>query len=86
MLMSLINSSVSYEMFGLLPAYLYEIDLGRAYMTYFNDFLYLYASNMVLQSGPQPAVLVWDCATLALVSELKGHLYGVACIAFSPDG
>ncbi|KAM3689728.1 hypothetical protein ACB098_09G070500 [Castanea mollissima] len=38
------------------------------------------------ESGPQPAVLVWDCATLALVSELKGHLYGVACIAFSPDG
>jgi len=86
MLMSLINSSVSYEMFVLLSAYLYEIDLGRAYMTYFYDVLYLYASNMVLQSGPQPAVLVWDCATLALVSELKGHLYGVACIAFSPDG
>uniref|UniRef100_A0A2N9FAB1 Anaphase-promoting complex subunit 4 WD40 domain-containing protein n=1 Tax=Fagus sylvatica TaxID=28930 RepID=A0A2N9FAB1_FAGSY len=38
------------------------------------------------ESGPQPAVLVWDCATLALISELKGHLYGVACIAFSPDG
>lgn len=55
-------------------------------MTYFYDVLYLYASNTVLQSGPQPAVLVWDCATLALVSELKGHLYGVACIAFSPDG
>lgn len=41
---------------------------------------------MILQSGPQPAVLVWDCANLAFISELKGHLYGVECIAFSPDG
>ncbi|KAH9672782.1 transducin/WD40 repeat-like superfamily protein [Citrus sinensis] len=38
------------------------------------------------ESGPQPAVLVWDCANLAFISELKGHLYGVECIAFSPDG
>ncbi|XP_041026151.1 mitogen-activated protein kinase-binding protein 1 [Juglans microcarpa x Juglans regia] len=38
------------------------------------------------ESGPQPAVLVWDCTSQAFVSELKGHLYGVACIAFSPDG
>ncbi|KAK3226204.1 hypothetical protein Dsin_006066 [Dipteronia sinensis] len=38
------------------------------------------------ESGPQPAVLVWDSANLALISELKGHLYGVECIAFSPDG
>ncbi|KAK2657454.1 hypothetical protein Ddye_010506 [Dipteronia dyeriana] len=38
------------------------------------------------ESGPQPAVLVWDSANLALISELKGHLYGLECIAFSPDG
>lgn len=49
-------------------------------------FFYLYASNMILQSGNQPAVLVWDCSTMSFVSELKGHLYGVECIAFSPNG
>ncbi|XP_038701339.1 mitogen-activated protein kinase-binding protein 1 isoform X1 [Tripterygium wilfordii] len=38
------------------------------------------------ESGHQPAVLVWDLTTLTFVSELKGHLYGVECIAFSPDG
>ncbi|KAK9291176.1 hypothetical protein L1049_009364 [Liquidambar formosana] len=38
------------------------------------------------ESGHQPAVLVWDSATLALISELKGHQYGVLCIAFSPNG
>ncbi|KAM7258973.1 hypothetical protein ACFE04_014714 [Oxalis oulophora] len=38
------------------------------------------------EAGHQPAVLVWDCTTLAFVSELAGHLYGVECIAFSPDG
>ncbi|XP_037495031.1 mitogen-activated protein kinase-binding protein 1 [Jatropha curcas] len=38
------------------------------------------------ESGNQPAVLVWDCSTLTFVSELKDHLYGVECIAFSPDG
>ncbi|XP_024024941.1 mitogen-activated protein kinase-binding protein 1 [Morus notabilis] len=37
-------------------------------------------------SGTQLAVLVWDVETLALVYELKGHLFGVGCIAFSPDG
>lgn len=49
---------------------------------------YLYESNMTLQSGTlaAPAVLVWDSETLVFVSELKGHLYGVSCIAFSPDG
>jgi WD40 repeat protein len=49
-------------------------------------FFYLYASDMILQSGNQPAVLVWDCSTMSFVSELKGHLYGVECIAFSPNG
>ncbi|GMI71397.1 hypothetical protein like AT3G09080 [Hibiscus trionum] len=38
------------------------------------------------ESGPQPSVLVWDCVTHAFISELKGHIYGVECIAFSPDG
>ncbi|XWS55561.1 hypothetical protein CRYUN_Cryun09bG0010700 [Craigia yunnanensis] len=38
------------------------------------------------ESGHQPSVLVWDCVTRAFISELKGHLYGVECIAFSPDG
>ncbi|XP_050214454.1 uncharacterized protein LOC126665648 isoform X2 [Mercurialis annua] len=38
------------------------------------------------ESGNKPTVLVWDCSTLALISELKDHLYGVECISFSPDG
>ncbi|KAG6595378.1 Mitogen-activated protein kinase-binding protein 1, partial [Cucurbita argyrosperma subsp. sororia] len=38
------------------------------------------------ESGPQPAVFVWDLAGMGFLSELKGHLYGVACLAFSPDG
>ncbi|KAJ9548772.1 hypothetical protein OSB04_021315, partial [Centaurea solstitialis] len=38
------------------------------------------------ESGHQPAIVVWSSATLASVSELKGHQYGVACMAFSPDG
>ncbi|VVA96950.1 unnamed protein product [Arabis nemorensis] len=32
------------------------------------------------------AVLIWDCETLGLVSELKGHLYGSQCLSFSPNG
>ena len=44
------------------------------------------SSNVILQAGHQPAVLVWDCMTLAFISELKCHQYGVVCIAFSPDG
>ncbi|KAF9598508.1 hypothetical protein IFM89_028040 [Coptis chinensis] len=38
------------------------------------------------ESGHQPAVLVWDCSSGALLVELKVHRYGVTCIAFSPDG
>ncbi|KAF8397340.1 hypothetical protein HHK36_016253 [Tetracentron sinense] len=38
------------------------------------------------ESGHQPAVLVWDHASQDFISELKGHQYGVASIAFSPDG
>lgn len=60
--------------------------LGK-YCTYFCAYQCLCIwSNMVLQSGPQPSVLVWECANLTFISELKGHLYGVECIAFSPDG
>ncbi|XP_010464545.1 PREDICTED: mitogen-activated protein kinase-binding protein 1-like isoform X2 [Camelina sativa] len=32
------------------------------------------------------AVMIWDCETLGLVSELKGHLYGSHCLSFSPNG
>ncbi|KAG8376992.1 hypothetical protein BUALT_Bualt09G0121900 [Buddleja alternifolia] len=38
------------------------------------------------ESGHQPAILVWDCATLTFICELKGHQYGVACMALSYDG
>nr|XP_043622412.1 mitogen-activated protein kinase-binding protein 1 [Erigeron canadensis] len=38
------------------------------------------------ESGHQPAIVVWSSATLAPIAELKGHRYGVACTAFSPDG
>ncbi|KAM7531959.1 hypothetical protein LguiB_035369 [Lonicera macranthoides] len=38
------------------------------------------------ESGNQPAALVWDCESMASASELKGHQYGVTCMAFSPDG
>ncbi|PIA54412.1 hypothetical protein AQUCO_00900752v1, partial [Aquilegia coerulea] len=38
------------------------------------------------ESGHKPAVLVWDYSTRTLLAELKVHRYGVACIAFSPDG
>ncbi|CAN1275734.1 Mitogen-activated protein kinase-binding protein 1 [Linum perenne] len=38
------------------------------------------------ESGNQPAVLVWDRSTMSFLSDLNGHVYGVECIAFSPDG
>ncbi|KAL2250433.1 UNVERIFIED_CONTAM: WD repeat-containing protein 62 [Sesamum indicum] len=44
------------------------------------------SSSKYAESGPQPGVLVWDCSTLAFRCELKGHRYGVACLALSPDG
>ncbi|KAL6080562.1 mitogen-activated protein kinase binding protein 1 [Balamuthia mandrillaris] len=55
-----------------------------------------YSSNgkylAVGESGRQPAVVVWDLspgptnASLPkVVAELRGHKYGVACLAFSPD-
>ncbi|CAJ1803649.1 unnamed protein product [Sphenostylis stenocarpa] len=36
--------------------------------------------------GNQSSVLVWDSFTSSVVSELKGHLYGVTCICLSPNG
>ncbi|MED6150355.1 hypothetical protein PIB30_071499 [Stylosanthes scabra] len=38
------------------------------------------------EAGRPTSVLIWDSSTLSIVSELKGHLYGVACICFSPNG
>ncbi|KAF3600485.1 hypothetical protein F2Q69_00038983, partial [Brassica cretica] len=32
------------------------------------------------------SVLIWDCESLGLVAELKGHLYGAQCLSFSPNG
>jgi len=40
----------------------------------------------MLQSGPHPAVVIWEAASLVMKYELKSHQHGVACIAFSPDG
>lgn len=37
------------------------------------------------EAGSPSSVLVWDSSTLSIVCELKGHLYGVACICFSPN-
>ncbi|XP_020977016.1 mitogen-activated protein kinase-binding protein 1 isoform X3 [Arachis ipaensis] len=38
------------------------------------------------EAGSQSSVLIWDSSTSSIVSELKGHVYGVACICFSPNG
>ncbi|KAF7845400.1 mitogen-activated protein kinase-binding protein 1 isoform X1 [Senna tora] len=38
------------------------------------------------EAGRHSSVLVWDSASLSFISELKGHLFGVACISFSPNG
>ncbi|XP_024030140.1 mitogen-activated protein kinase-binding protein 1 [Morus notabilis] len=48
--------------------------------------MWIPAPNRTSCQELKPAVLVWDVETLALVSELKGHLFGVGCIAFSPYG
>jgi hypothetical protein len=32
----------------------------------------------------QPASLVWDLGGGHIVGELKGHKYGLSCLAFSP--
>ncbi len=38
-----------------------------------------------LKSGHQPSILVWDVVTGQLLSECKGHKFGVSCLAFSPN-
>lgn len=38
------------------------------------------------QSGHMPAVRVWDVSERLQVSQLLEHKYGVACVAFSPNG
>ncbi|CAA6656445.1 unnamed protein product [Spirodela intermedia] len=37
------------------------------------------------ESGQAPAILLWDFSTGSLLSELKGHQYGVQSIDFSAD-
>ncbi|KAF5908504.1 mitogen-activated protein kinase-binding protein 1-like isoform X1, partial [Clarias magur] len=38
------------------------------------------------ECGHLPAVRVWDVADGSQVAELQEHKYGVACVAFSPNG
>lgn len=33
-----------------------------------------------------PAVRLWDVSECLQVAELQEHKYGVACVAFSPNG
>eukprot|EP00842_Homolaphlyctis_polyrhiza_P005354 jgi/Hompol1/581/HPOL_003678-RA len=37
------------------------------------------------ETGHHPRLAVWDLDAEAIVAELHGHKYGVACIAFAPD-
>lgn len=32
----------------------------------------------------QPGAIVWDLSNGKIVADLKGHKYGVSCLAFSP--
>lgn len=63
-----------------------DFDYGNEVLKRTNDSYSNFASDLVFQSGHLPAVLVWDCATLAFICELKCHSYGVACMALSADG
>ncbi|XP_028787401.1 mitogen-activated protein kinase-binding protein 1 isoform X2 [Neltuma alba] len=38
------------------------------------------------EAGRHSSVIVWNSVNLSFISELKGHLHGVACISFSPNG
>lgn len=38
------------------------------------------------QSGHMPAVRVWEVSECIQVCELQEHKYGIACVAFSPNG
>jgi len=39
-----------------------------------------------MQTGHQPAVVIWDAASTAILAVLKTHQYGVAHVAFTPSG
>uniref|UniRef100_A0A4X2MAN8 WD repeat-containing protein 62 n=1 Tax=Vombatus ursinus TaxID=29139 RepID=A0A4X2MAN8_VOMUR len=39
----------------------------------------------LLQNGHRPAVRIWDVEDKSQVAEMRGHKYGVACVAFSPN-
>ena len=39
-----------------------------------------------LQRGRQPAVLIWDTTSGECLGDLRGHPYGVAALAVSPNG
>lgn len=38
------------------------------------------------ESGPQPAVVVWDALSGECLAQLKAHKHGIASLAFSPAG
>ena len=37
------------------------------------------------ESGHQPAIIVWDLNSKAVMATLAGHKYGVACLSWSPS-
>lgn len=37
------------------------------------------------ESGKEPAIIVFDTTTGAVLSELKAHKFGISCLAFSPS-
>ncbi|KAI2655968.1 WD repeat-containing protein 62 [Labeo rohita] len=45
-----------------------------------------HSSSLVAMSGHMPCVRVWDVAERTQVAEVQCHKYGVACVAFSPNG
>lgn len=52
----------------------------------FVKLVFALTNGSIFQSGPHPAVVIWEAASLAMKYELKSHQHGIACIAFSPDG
>lgn len=49
-------------------------------------FLFLVFFLLFPQSGHMPAVRIWEVSERVQVAELQEHKYGVACVAFSPNG
>ncbi|KAJ3098936.1 hypothetical protein HDU97_003573 [Phlyctochytrium planicorne] len=37
------------------------------------------------ESGHQPRIVIWDYANNTIISELRGHKFGIAAITFSPN-